>query len=174
MLLRIKASNFAAFAFVAGQFMHFRHAVDTRMSFCLAVVKAHSFFPKTDNWRSQAILSSPFATCEPKEAGYRQFQSAKRASGITVVLIFAVQCKWKGRVVVSLPCMSERSSSSGYQNSPRVSSLPAERNCFYFCKWINFHGSIGNITSGGGVLGKAEKEHGAGLGSKMCDLGMSQ
>lgn len=52
MLLRIKARNFAAVVFVAGQFVHFRHTVDTRMSFCLPVIKAHFFskgLPNTDN-----------------------------------------------------------------------------------------------------------------------------
>lgn len=52
MLLRIKACNFAAVVFVAGQFVRVRHTVDTRMSFYLPVIKALFFskgLPNTDN-----------------------------------------------------------------------------------------------------------------------------
>lgn len=42
-LLRIKTNDFGAVVFVGGQFVCFRHTAETRISFSLAVRKAHLF-----------------------------------------------------------------------------------------------------------------------------------
>lgn len=74
-----------------------------------------------------------------------------------MVLILQCSASEKARGVVPLLDTLERSSGHLQANgtipvSKPVAAFLLKEMVFYFCKQINFHGSIGSITSGGGLL----------------------